>query len=143
MNRREAVLAMLGACEGSRFSPAQLQKALFLIAKNAGETLDSARVFDFTPYDYGPFDKSVYDAADALAQEHLAAIEKSSGGYRTYGATPEGASEGRRLLADLAPNQRDYFIEVSNWVRSMSFASLVKSIYQAYPETRANSIFVG
>ena len=59
MNRRDAVLAMLGACEGSRFSPAQLQKALFLITKNAGETLDSARVFDFTPYDYGPFDKSV------------------------------------------------------------------------------------
>jgi hypothetical protein len=32
---------------------------------------------------------------------------------------------------------------VSDWVRAQSFNSLVKAIYDAYPEMKVNSIFRG
>jgi hypothetical protein len=143
MNRRDAVLAILAAADGSGYGPAQLQKALFLISRNAPDVFDDGRGFNFKPYDYGPFDKSVYDAADALALEGLCCVSRSFNGYRTYSATEEGRAAGERLLASLDEQKRNYVEEVSRWVRSLSFAQLVKSIYQAYPETRENSIFVG
>lgn len=143
MNRRDAVLAVLAAADGNGYGPAQLQKALFLISRNAADLFDDGRGFNFTPYDYGPFDKRVYDAADGLAAEGLCSVMRSSNGYRTYSATAEGQKLGEELLNRLDPNKRSYIQEVSRWVRSLSFAQLVKAIYQAYPETRENSIFVG
>jgi uncharacterized protein len=143
MNRRDAVLAVLAAADGNGYGPAQLQKALFLISRNAPDVFDDERGFNFTPYDYGPFDKRVYDAADELASEGLCNVTRSSNGYRTYSATEDGRRAGQQVLAGLDASKRDYILEVSRWVRSLSFAQLVKSIYQAYPETRKNSIFVG
>ena len=143
MNRRDAVLAVLAAADGNGYGPAQLQKALFLISKNAPDVFEDGRGFKFTPYDYGPFDKRVYDAADELASEGLCTVARSSNGFRTYSATEDGRRVGQLILAGLPPGKRNYIQEVSRWVRSLSFAQLVKSIYQAYPETRKNSIFVG
>lgn len=143
MNRRDAVLAVLAAADGNGYGPAQLQKALFLVSTNAPEVFDEGAAFRFKPYDYGPFDKGVYDAADALASEGLCSVSRASNGYRTYSATEEGRAAGQRLLACLDEQKRGYIEEVSRWVRSLSFAQLVKSIYDAYPETRENSIFVG
>ena len=143
MNRRDAVLAVLAAADGRGYGPAQLQKALFLISRNAPDVFDAGRGFNFTPYDYGPFDRSVYDVADALASEGLCCVSRSYNGYRTYSANEEGLAAGKRVLASLNEDKRSYIEEVSRWVRSLSFAQLVKSIYQAYPETRKNSIFVG
>jgi hypothetical protein len=142
MNRRDAVLAVLAAADGNGYGPAQLQKALFLISRNSPDVFDDGRGFNFTPYDYGPFDKRVYDAADELASEGLCTVTRSSNGYRTYGATQEGRRIGQEVLAGLEDDKRTYIQEVSRWVRSLSFAQLVKSIYEAYPETRKNSIFV-
>lgn len=143
MNRRDALLAVLAAADGNGYGPAQLQKALFLISRNAPEIFDDGRGFNFTPYDYGPFDKNVYHVADALASEGLCSVNRSYNGYRTYSATEDGRNAGKRVLASLEDQQRSYIEEVSRWVRSLSFAQLVKSIYQAYPDTRKNSIFVG
>lgn len=142
MNRRDAVLAVLAAADGNGYGPAQLQKALFLISRNAPDVFDDGRGFNFTPYDYGPFDKRVYDAADGLASEGLCSVMHSSNGYRTYSATEDGRRLGQEVLARLDAGKRAYFQEVSRWVRSLSFAQLVKSIYQAYPDTQKNSIFV-
>lgn len=143
MNRRDAVLAVLAAADGNGYGPAQLQKAMFLISRNAPDVFDDGRGFNFTPYDYGPFDKRVYDAADVLAAEGLCSVTRSSNGYRTYSATEDGRRVGQQVLDGLDADKRSYIQDVSRWVRSLSFAQLVKSIYQAYPETRENSIFVG
>ena len=143
MNRRDAVLAILAAADGNGYGPAQLQKALFLISRNSPDVFDDGQGFNFAPYDYGPFDKRVYDAADELASLGLCDVTRSSNGYRTYSATVDGRRAGEQILAGLEAAKRSYIQKVSHWVRSLSFAQLVKSIYEAYPETRKNSIFVG
>lgn len=144
MNRRELVLATLACAGGRAFTPVQIQKALFLISRNVPHLVDEGPCFQFEPYDYGPFDNEVYREAEALQAGGLATISPSPRGrWSEYAATDQGVTEGTVLLERLRPDVREYLQQVSGWVRSQSFSQLVRSIYQAYPEMRQNSIFRG
>jgi hypothetical protein len=144
MNRRDLVLAVLAASGGRPYTPVQIQKALFLISRNTGHVIDEGEGFNFQPYDYGPFDKAVYTEAEGLMADGRAEIAPSGfGSWSTYAASDVGVVRGRQLLNDLRPETRDYILGVCEWVRRLSFNSLVKSIYDAYPEMRARSIFRG
>ena len=143
MNRTDVLLATLAAAEGRPFTPVQLQKAMFLLSRNAPHLVDEGANFQFVAYDYGPFDSAVYSEAQNLEQHGLASIQQSSSRFRTYAATAHGQELGQQILAAMPEDARRYVTEVANWVRSMSFAALVKSIYEAYPEMRENSIFRG
>jgi hypothetical protein len=143
LNRRDLVLAVLASSEGRPYTPAQLQKAVFLISRNLPRLFDGPG-FKFVPYDYGPFDSDVYQEAENLRRAGDAIIAPSDvGRWSTYAASEAGVTRGRGLLARLDEPARQYLQKVSDWVRSQSFSSLVKSIYDAYPEMRANSIFRG
>lgn len=142
MNRKELATAILAAANGASFSPVQIQKAVFLVSRNLPSLISNGEPFDFKPYDYGPFDRAVYQEIQSLRSEGMALVGYDAfGRYDTYSASPEGVAVGKRLLDSLAPAQRDYIRQVADWVRRQTFASLVKSIYEAYPEMRANSIF--
>jgi uncharacterized protein len=141
MNRCDLVLSVLASSEGRPYTPAQLQKAVFLISRNLPRVIDGAG-FKFVPYDYGPFDSDVYHEAENLRRAGDAIIAPSDAGrWNTYAASESGLIRGRSLLERLDQPARQYLQQVSTWVRSQSFSSLVKSIYDAYPEMRANSIF--
>src|SRR5258708_4475977 len=60
MDRRELVLALLASSEGRQYTPAQLQKAAFLVTRNMPQIVQGTG-FHFVPYDYGPFDSDVYN----------------------------------------------------------------------------------
>jgi uncharacterized protein len=145
MNRRDLVLTILVAADGRTFTPVQIQKAVFLICDRMPNLIDDGPGFQFVPYDYGPFDTAVYDELTALAREGHAIITPSAqGNYYTYAASDGGLSRGEDLLwRQLSHDATSYIIRISEWVRSLSFARLVKSIYEAYPHMRANSIFRG
>jgi len=100
--------------------------------------------FSFEPYDYGPFDRAVYSELEALAQKGLVAIEVTPGASRRkFSLTPAGYDGGRAAFAQLGARAQDYLMRVSAWVRSLSFAELVGSIYKQYPSMKANSVFRG
>ncbi len=144
MTRREIVLAMLAASGGRPYSPAQIQKAIFLVSRNLKDVIASGPRFKFEPYDYGPFDASVYHEIDDLEREGLSETGYTvDSRWREYRATPDGVAAGRKLLLAMPEKRRKYFEEVSRWVRSLTFAELVSAIYKEYPEMRARSIFRG
>lgn len=143
MQRRDILLAIMGAAEGRSFSPVQLQKAVFLIDRNLPAVFEDGSRFNFAPYDYGPFDREVYAEAGLLERDEMALIAKGTSGYLEYSATDKGLTRANELFQKLNEDQRAYIAAVVEWVRSLSFAKLVKSIYEAYPDMRANSIFVG
>ncbi|MDB5474938.1 MAG: hypothetical protein JWP49_449 [Phenylobacterium sp.] len=143
MNRRQILLAILAAADGQPFTPVQIQKATFLVTRNLPGLVNQGQAFNFSPYDYGPFDSSVYSEAELLRVEGLADVNQSSGRWRTYAASPQGILRGKEILAGIGETQRDYIQKVAAWVRSLDFATLVKSIYEAYPETKVNSVFQG
>jgi len=144
MNRRDLLLSVLACADGRTYTPAQIQKAMFLLSKRMPQLVQEGPNFGFMPYDFGPFDAAVYQEADHLQRSGEAVITPSGcGNWRTYAASGEGVVRGRRLLEQLSPQQRDYVVKVSDWVRAQSFNGLVKAIYDAYPEMKVNSIFRG
>ena len=142
LNRHDLVLAILAASGGRPYTPVQIQKAVFVVCDQLPK-LVSGPGFNFTPYDYGPFDSDVYSEIIQLQQAGEATITPSPfGNWNMYAASDTGLIRGRELL-DRVGKHREYIEKISAWVRSLSFNRLVKSIYEAYPEMRAHSIFRG
>ncbi len=140
MEKREIVLAAFAAGgENAGYSPVQVQKILFLIDRKAADHVGGTH-FDFVPYDYGPFDRSVYDVIDGLWAEGL--VEKRDlGRYREYVLTPEGYKRGLAKLDGLGDTAATYLRRLVEWVRSLTFRQLVSSVYKMYPHMQINSIF--
>jgi uncharacterized protein len=144
MNRQELLLAVLAAGRGRAFQPAQIQKAIFLIDTNLPQLVHTGSRFNFVPYNYGPFDRDVYVEAERLEKEGAAVIASvPNGRWMTYAASDAGLKRGEQILSRLNLQSRQYVESVVEWVLAQSFGSLVKSIYDAYPNMRENSIFQG
>lgn len=140
--RQRFVLAALATDPGAKFAPVQVQKLFFLLDENLSGAIGGSQ-FAFEPYDYGPFDKAVYRELEILQNQGLVNIEQDgpSAGQRRYSLTPRGQQAGEQVLSELPEFARKYMTDLSAWVRSLSFARLVGSIYKAYPHMRENSVF--
>ena len=139
MNQKEIVLTGLAPSNGAFHRPVQVQKLFFLLDKNIAGYVGGP-FFNFKPYNYGPFDKAVYDVLEELEAEHLIEIRKANS-WREFRLTTQGQIRGAALLNQLPVRVKNYFIEVSEFVRKLSFTQLVSAIYKAYPEMKANSVF--
>lgn len=142
MDRKDALLAIMGMAGQHAFSPVQLQKAAFLVDRNIPNLFDSNSRFDFKPYDYGPFDSTVYAEVRALEDTGLAKTTRSPSGFNQYRLTDAGLAASSSVAQHLDKDMRAYMEKLVQWVISLSFARLVKSIYEAYPDMKANSIFI-
>lgn len=141
MNRKEIVLVAMTPARGAAHTPVQIQKLLFLIDRNIAQFVDGPH-FHFEAYSYGPFDKEVYRTLEELEEDGLVVID-GSGHYRTYCLTVAGQTKGEELFGQLDDNIQTYITKLSNFVRRLRFSELVRAIYKAYPEMKANSVFVG
>jgi len=139
MEKKDILLVALYASNGVPLGPVQVQKLLFLIDREISE-LVGGPFFNFQPYNYGPFDKSVYEELEQLAikgKVEITSVQK----WKTYRLTKSGQEEGKKLYDDLSPKAKKYIKEASEFVRRKSFNELVAAIYQKYPEMRALSKF--
>ena len=140
MDRQQIILAALAAAgENAMFSPVQVQKLFFLIDREAAQLIEGPH-FNFSPYDYGPFDRAVYDELDRLSVAGLVETQKSDR-YRKYVLTPKGYEAGVANLNDLPPKALSFFKRAASWVLELSFQQLVAAIYNRYPDMKENSIF--
>jgi uncharacterized protein len=142
MTRQDVLLAILAASGGRNYTPAQIQKGVFLVTENLPALVTEGRNYHFEPYDYGPFDKNVYVDCETLSVSGEADVLQGPR-WKYYTASDEGVQKGLAILERMAPEDRKYVHTVSEWVRSISFDQLVKSIYEKYPHMKANSIFRG
>lgn len=142
MDKTNLMLAALSPAGGSDLTPVQIQKLLFLIDRNIGKELGGTG-FNFVPYDYGPFDSSVYDVLRSLESRNLAASSLTSRGWKRYSLTDDGIQTGQAVFDTLTSRAQDYIRRVSEFVRGSSFSDLVSSIYKAYPDMKVNSVFRG
>jgi hypothetical protein len=139
MKREEMILVGLAPANGSIHSPVQVQKLFFLIDQNIAKTVGGPH-FNFQPYNYGPFDKRVYETLEVMASEGLIEIVPIYT-WKSYKLTETGQVLGEKLLNGLSEPIRNYVGELSRFVRSLTFSQLVSAIYKAYPDMRANSVF--
>lgn len=131
---------MAGA-PGRSFSPAQIQKLMFLVDENLAAHV-GGKQFDFKPYDYGPFDHRVYRELEQLEMQGTVAIARSGDGrWRTYSLTAKGMERGQSALEDLREDAAEYLRQIAEWVVGQRFQDLVAAIYQRYPAMKVNSVF--
>jgi hypothetical protein len=141
--RKQIMLAAFAADRAASFAPVQVQKMFFLFDRNIVGDIGGPQ-FAFEPYDYGPFDREVYSELGDLARTGLIRIEAMpDASRRRYSLTAEGYELGKSALDRLNPRAQAYMSRVSAWVRSLSFAELVGSIYRQYPDMKCNSVFRG
>ena len=138
--QKNVVLSALASSNDlAALSPVQIQKLFFVLDRELGPFIEGP-VFNFQPYDYGPFDKAVYETFATLSLEGLASV-RISGSYHVYSLTPDGVSLGRRILSQYHPDVQRFIGQALTWVRSLSFETLVASIYERYPDMKVNSVF--
>lgn len=139
MDRRKYMLAVLSSVDNASYTPVQIQKIFFLLDKNIANKVGGP-YFNFEPYHYGPFDKKIYNELNLL---HLVddVTEEKVNNVTRYSLTPSGIAEGKKELEMLNNESKKYIKEICTFVKSLSFAQLLRAIYNEYPEMKANSIF--
>lgn len=140
MDRKNWLLLALNAAGAQGLTPAQLQKSLFLLGRELPNHVDN--FYHFTPYNYGPFSKQIYDDAEAMSLQGLLTISQVPGRqYSEYAVSPRGRASAlaAKQLADRSA--LEYLERVVDWASQQSFSKLVRSIYRKYPEFRVNSVF--
>jgi uncharacterized phage-associated protein len=144
VRRSDWTLLAIAEAGGEALTPVQLQKVLFLLGAQKPQDVRQP-FFEFRPYNYGPFSADVYRDADALEQKGLVRIDRSEPGrsWSVFAASPEGLIRATDLKAGLPSDLATYVERLVAWSRSLTFQQLVSAVYSAYPEQRANSIFVG
>jgi uncharacterized protein len=143
IKKTDIILAVLSAGGGNVFTPVKIQKVLFLIDKKIPE-LVGGPFFNFEPYDYGPFDATIYQDMEQLAANGLVEIiQVPNLRWKKYRPTPDGLKTGVEILKSLDSKTSDYIQSLTDFVRKLSFAELVGAIYKAYPEMKVNSVFRG
>jgi uncharacterized protein YwgA len=141
MTKRELLLACLAAAQGGTYEPVQIQKLVFLFQEKAPD-LFKKKPFKFFPYNYGPFDQTIYAELDQMSGEGLVRIWPGTYGTpRSYDLTDEGKKAAKEVLDGMEDRFRGFLTELSAWVRSVSFATLVGAIYKEFPEMKVNSVF--
>lgn len=138
-------LIAIASARNQPLQPVQLQKSLFLLDRNLTHKQRQTRNFyKFDPYDYGPFCNSIYSDTEVLEANGLIVIQRPpEARYKLYSATEAGAEEAVKLQNGLDKDVVDYLQAVVGFTQSVSFNQLVSTIYEAYPEMKANSVFQG
>lgn len=138
MDRNDLVTAALAAGgHRVRYFPIHVQKLCFLIDRELASHVGGP-YFRFEPFHYGPFDREVYKALDALAD--IGRLGKDAEAELViYCLTPAGQAAGDAILATLPPKVADCLVECARWVRVQSIRGLLTEIYVRYPDMTANS----
>lgn len=139
MTRAEIVLAAMAAGgRGVSFDGLRIQKLLFLIDVEIPGLVEGPH-FDFAAYNYGPFDKSLYEVLGDLERRGCVA-QGHKNGYPDYALTSRGNVEGGRFLGTLSPEAREFMESAAKWLRLSTFRRILTVIYRKYPEMARNSI---
>jgi hypothetical protein len=140
-SRQEFLLLALASATDGRLTPVQVQKAMFLLKQEASQYV-GPDFYEFVPYNYGPFNSSIYDDLNALAGLGLVSIDQPQGrSWAMYTITGPGLEKADLVSDELAPLIRDYTKSVVTWIKAQSFAGLLRSIYSKYPTFAVNSVF--
>lgn len=140
--RQKFVLAALSAAgRDDKYAPVDVQKMFFLLDREAS-AFHGGPKFNFDPYDFGPFDKQVYEELEALKASDLIEIT-SNGRHKEFALTPTGKREAEGILQRFDAKLTDYMARLGHWVLDNDFSTIVSEIYKKYPEMKAKSVFRG
>jgi hypothetical protein len=145
VERKDWLLLALGAPEPDGSQPlaldrVRIMKCLFLLGEGL-PSIKAGEFYSFRPYNYGPFDPCVYSDAEQLAATRFL-DPVQVGAHRGYRVTLKGMEAAKRL-AEQHPAAARYAVKLRHWANRLDFVTLLKAIYDKWPQYKANSVFFG
>lgn len=118
--------------------PIRIQKGMFYLSREP--TTPPAEKYDFVPYYYGPCSFKIYSDIDQLISKGLvAAVPVPGQSWRKYRLTEAGIKQADTLVAG-APEVAESSAMARSRVTSHTFRSLLREVYEQYPEYAAKSV---
>jgi uncharacterized protein YwgA len=114
-----------------------MQKGVFLLEMGGPE---SWRLFDFKPYNWGPYSRGLTSTvAGLVSEEKITKVPVPLARYHSYRTTPGEAA----ITTTLSPVETNFVRRVREFVTSRSFAQLLRDVYAAHPDYATKSLFGG
>lgn len=142
MKKEDWIVLTLDASGGKPYSPVQLQKALFLLKNEEPGKEVRGEYYNFSPYNYGPFDAAIYSDARTLSDQGLISIEtRPDQRWPNYLITAAGKERAAELKKEASARAVAYLQVLAEWIHEISFQQLLKAVYSKYPAYAKNSVF--
>ena len=142
MTRQDWLLLVLAAAGRKPLSPLQLQKSLFLVGYDLAKLVGSD-FYTFRPFDYGPFDATVYRDAEEQAAQGLVTIRSHPVTRRVFSLTMRGMTRARALEPGLPTEAARHCRYIVQWTQSQTFQELTQAIYEHFPAYAERSVMPG
>ena len=136
MERDEWLLVAIG--EGT-IEPVQVQKVMFVFAQESEVPEDEA--YEFVPYNWGPCSFEIYTDIDELIERGMVQRFATGRGWSCYGLTGEGKAKAEQLRMSAKQAYLKGLDEWREWVITQPFKTLLKEVYQRYPDYAVASVF--
>lgn len=132
--------AALGAQGPEDLDPVRIQKGMFLLGKRG----PAPGLYEFQPYDWGPFSSAIYADLASLTQQGYLAEERMLGRtWSTYRVTDRGHQRASATAALVGAASTAWLRQAREFLTTRSFAQLLREIYAMYPDMAVNSRFGG
>ena len=140
MERRDLLLLFIAMPGGSYTTDRiRIMKGLFLLTQDGPKEIRGA--YEFRPYNYGPFDTSIYHDLERLETEGLIRIQASGvPGRDAYETTSQGEAKARDLEAGLQPVTVSAIRETKRFVTAVSFVDLLRHVYEKHQDYAVKSV---
>ncbi len=123
MEKADVLLAALASGNVETYTPADVQRLLFLISWQIPGAIDSPP-FKFTVCDYGPFDPRVYGLLEELELDAYVSVAPQAQ-RREITLTPAGRVRATEMLDQVSPDTVDYMRRASRFVVAKSTRVLI------------------
>lgn len=118
----------------------RIMKGLFLLTSDEGPQ-EIRGVYQFRPYNYGPFATGIYSDLERLEGEGLIrVVESAVPGRDAYEATSQGEARALEVAASLQPRTVSAIKDTKRFVTSVSFLDLLRHVYEKHPEFAVKSV---
>jgi DNA-binding PadR family transcriptional regulator len=140
LDRQDWLLLFIGAPSGPYATDQiRVMKGMFLVSKEGPDELRG--LYHFQPYDYGPFDTTIYHDLGALELRGLIRVEPSeSTNRRIYRLTRKGQQRTEELTTSARGGSITALRQIKEKVTSLSFLALLNHVYKRYPAYAVKSV---
>ncbi len=140
--KQKTLLAFLAA-DTNAADPIRIMKGMFLISMKApSKWLQADERYTFKPFDYGPCSFEIYDDLRYLEEKgFITSRQKANESWKRFQITVKGVTTSNTLK--LNENLDSYISRLRQFVDSLSFSQLLKTVYKEFPTYAVNSVFRG
>lgn len=120
----------------------RMQKAVFLTSERGPVEWRSA--YTYAPYNWGPYSRDLSDDLNRCISGKLVRLSHvNAPRYGRYALTDAGQDIADQLWSHLSSAAQNFLVELRSWVTHKDFNTLLKDVYDEFPDYATNSMWTG